>query len=64
MNDEPASYILCLLNLFIKCSQTSGALVSQAGCILQSLDEFVAPKGFLMPLVRKYKFESVRREDA
>lgn len=32
-------------------TQTSGALVAQAGCILQKLDDHVAPHGFLMPLV-------------
>ena len=30
--------------------QASGALVAQAGCILQTLDEYVAAHGFTMPL--------------
>ena len=30
--------------------QVSGVLVAQAGCVLQALDEFLAGKGFAMPL--------------
>lgn len=30
--------------------QVSGALVAQAGCILQSLDDLVGESGFTMPL--------------
>lgn len=25
-------------------------LVAQAGCVLQALDEYLAPRGFMMPL--------------
>lgn len=30
--------------------QVSGVLVAQAGCILQTLDEFVSERGYIMPL--------------
>lgn len=30
--------------------QSSGALVAQAGCVLQALDEHVGRAGFMMPL--------------
>ena len=33
--------------------QTNGALVAQAGCVLQALDDHVAPHGFMMPLVNR-----------
>lgn len=32
------------------CTQVSGVLVCQAGCILQTLDEFVSEHGYTMPL--------------
>jgi D-lactate dehydrogenase (cytochrome) len=30
--------------------QVSGVLVAQAGCILQTLDEYVQERGYIMPL--------------
>lgn len=37
----------CVLFVF---QQVSGALVAQAGCILQSLDDYVSQRGYIMPL--------------
>lgn len=31
-------------------TQVSGVLVAEAGCVLQTLDEYVGDRGFMMPL--------------
>ncbi|KXZ53063.1 hypothetical protein GPECTOR_8g57 [Gonium pectorale] len=38
------------MNRVLHFDEVSGALVAQAGCVLQSLDEFVGQRGFMMPL--------------
>lgn len=38
------------LRSVISFDATSGILVAQAGCVLQAVDELVAPQGWMMPL--------------
>ena len=38
------------MNKVLSFDPVAGALVSQAGCVLQALDEYVAPQGYMMPL--------------
>lgn len=41
---------LGLMNNIISCDKVSGILVCEAGCILESLDTFLADQGYMMPI--------------
>jgi len=52
-NSKPVCWAatLCLPRcVCLVCRQVSGVLVCQAGCILQTLDEYVSERGYIMPL--------------